>query len=954
MMGNSFRLTTTTFPWTIFLHMCIISCSSLDLSAPIWKRCNSLNRHKSNRNPTVIFSQSSSFLWSSLPTFDGSDADSTPVNSIPFYSSNGGMTKITTRNAEIKELQTIVNSNDYFPENAVPIQIRKITIKKSTSEAGTNKIMFQRRPLEDKQMTNKRSQPHKNNISTPITAKTNKIKLEWIAESAQKLFLASITIATPSPLYTATATSAEQIVAYLFELSKCGNAKDIVAVGQKIRQTLNLDQQNENENYQDQCSIFHHRDLLERLIKACSIVGLVDISLKLLFHMLLVQNHVPDSKAYIPLLQCLRKRGQVTKMKYTLDKLSEACETPSNTTEVTLDLSNSKTTVDVVAFNVYLAALCEDVLQEGRPTATLPLQQRLQQAIDLLKPGIALKMYNIYPDVYSYNTVLNAVSQAQGWNNKTSIIDNIQKWMAITAANYTAITPMKSRIEGRNDGVFSGDIVTINALIRGHIESGDINSALDLIDEHILLDKLDNPSPGGSKKYVADRFTIDLAIQPLLLHNRTSNVLQLIWNYANSVEARSIAVEHSLADIFSAFLTRISIGARNPALAEKILHMMYDEKDSSNIPPPSTRHYNVVIEGYRRLLSRQASSSSAVGEEARSDGIEAARLWRTMISRGVLPDKYTFTSAIAQYSLASDIKQTWTESVQFLGIHPTEVICTSLISQLGQVGDCSASCAVFDWMLYCDKNGRTLPRKLRIWNALLGALVSRKHLSHTLNISLTEAVETWLRYNRTKSQLNILSCLGDQCISKHVSGMKHIDAAKFIFNMMLSGSKNDSTIPPPDSQTFCLMAAALSRQAEQTNLFDGIPEDKHSDRRRTIAAEAIELFKLSVQEEIPADGRFLNAIIRCFGGDVSFAIEAWKRDIGRVARAYNRKKKFDGGIINAGTTGNNNLMVSFDFLIFSRFIPYQNSHILVFVWCMEFVGRLSWPFQCVWERGSSR
>jgi pentatricopeptide repeat protein len=57
--------------------------------------------------------------------------------------------------------------------------------------------------------------------------------------------------------------------------------------------------------------------------------------------------------------------------------------------------------------------------------------------------------------------------------------------------------------------IFSGDVVTINALIRGHIESGDFNSALNLIDEHILLDKSKDPlvSQGGSKKYKADRFT---------------------------------------------------------------------------------------------------------------------------------------------------------------------------------------------------------------------------------------------------------------------------------------------------------------------------------------------------------------------------------------------------------------------------------------------------------------
>jgi hypothetical protein len=864
----------------------------------------------------------------------------------------------------VRKLQYIRHANDNKPEYAVPIQIRNLTIKKSTSETGVKKIIFQRRPLEGKHMANTWSQTYKNNISTYHSAKTNKIKLEWIADSAQNLFLASNTITTPSSLSTATTTSANQIVQYLFELSNCGTPKDIIAVGERIRQTLNLDQSNENENYQTHYSVFQHRGVLERLIKACSIVGLVDISLRLLFHMLLVQNHIPDRKAYIPVLQCLRKRGQVSKMKYILDKLSEAYQTPSNATDLSIEISNLIESIDVVAFNVYLAALCEDVLQEGRPTATLPLQQRLQLAIDLLKPGVALKMYNVCPDVYSYNTVLNAVSQAQGWNNKTAIINNIQKWMVIAEGNSTSASPMKSRIEGKNNAIFSGDIVTINALIRGHIESGNINSALNLIDEHILLDKLDKPltSQGGSKKYIADRFTIDLAIQPLLLQNRTSNVLQLIWNFANSVEARSIAVDNSLADIFAAFLTRISIGARNPALAEKILHMMYDEKDSCNIPPPSTRHYNVVIEGYRRLLSRQISSASATGEEVGFDGNEAARLWRTMINRGVLPDKYTFTSAIAQYSVASDIKQTWAESMQFLGIHPTEIICTSLISQLGQVGDCSASCAVFDWMLYCDKNGRTLPRKLRIWNALLGALVSRKHLSHTLNISLTEDVETWLRYNRTKSQVNILSCLGDQCISTHVSGMKQVDAAKFIFNMMLSGSKNDSSIPSPDSQTFCLMAAALSRQAEQTIAIDGVPEDHYSGSRGTIAAEAIELFKLSVREQIPADGRFLNAIIRCFGSDVSFAIEAWKTEIGRVARAYNRKKKLDGGITsNAVATGNNNLMVSigFDLLMFSRSYlnsqPFSCLHVMCFyIHEMLLVGGVSWPFQCLRKRRSSR
>jgi len=52
-------------------------------------------------------------------------------------------------------------------------------------------------------------------------------------------------------------------------------------------------------------------------------------------------------------------------------------------------------------------------------------------------------------------------------------------------------------------------------------------------------------------------------------------------------------------------------------------------------------------------------------------------------------------------------------------------------------------------------------------------------------------------------------------------------------------------------------------------------------------------------------GRFLNAIFRCFGSDITSAINAWKSEIGHVARAYYRKKD------SVDSTGNSNLMVAY-------------------------------------------
>lgn len=71
---------------------------------------------------------------------------------------------------------------------------------------------------------------------------------------------------------------------------------------------------------------------------------------------------------------------------------------------------------------------------------------------------------------------------------------------------------------------------------------------------------------------------------------------------------------------------------------------------------------------------------------------------------------------------------------------------------------------------------------------------------------------------------------------------------------------NEIRAPPPDSQTFCVAASALQFGP-------------------TGASLATELFRNATTIGIPADGRFINAVLRCFGSDIDAALAAWKDEI---------------------------------------------------------------------------
>jgi pentatricopeptide repeat protein len=54
---------------------------------------------------------------------------------------------------------------------------------------------------------------------------------------------------------------------------------------------------------------------------------------------------------------------------------------------------------------------------------------------------------------------------------------------------------------------------------------------------------------------------------------------------------------------------------------------------------------------------------------------------------------------------------------------------------------------------------------------------------------------------------------------------------------------------------------------------------------------AINLFRNATNEMIPADGRFVNAVFRCFGSDLDAALTAWKKELRPACLAHEARTR---------------------------------------------------------------
>lgn len=149
-----------------------------------------------------------------------------------------------------------------------------------------------------------------------------------------------------------------------------------------------------------------------------------------------------------------------------------------------------------------------------------------------------------------------------------------------------------------------------------------------------------------------------------------------------------------------------------------------------------------------------------------------------------------------------------------------------------------------------------------------------------------------LNSNAARARRNLQSQGSEGSESQFISlvdGGSCLDASVTVLDTMRNGTvlSEGFAAPKPNSQSYCLVASALSGSGAS---------GPNSDL-------ALALFRNAMKEGVAADGRFLNAVLRCFGDDIEAALAAWKRDIGPAAASYERTSKKRGANVLAAYNG---------------------------------------------------
>ena len=322
---------------------------------------------------------------------------------------------------------------------------------------------------------------------------------------------------------------------------------------------------------------------------------------------------------------------------------------------------------------------------------------------------------------------------------------------------------------------------------------------------------------------------------------------------------------------------------------------------------PLTRHFNVLIEGYRSLndkevhikskrrsssrstsssLSSSSSSSLTTNREKQqqlSPLEHATILFDTMIASNIRPDAYTLTSLFGLQKTSSTITKLWqkitpssSSSSSALGIkiQMTAPVYHSIITAYGRVHDPSSACYVFDYMI----RTKSLNKTLNSWNVLLSALskICKKEASNPIHC--LESIAS-ISIDDYDDDDKLLLLPGGKSFIDMVDGKDTIEIVFEILDVMKKASKESGTrtnsdlVLRPNAQSYCLVASAISHRGKADGKI------------------AIELYQDALEWNIPADGRFINAIIRCFGNDVDGAIDAWKTHFRNAVASFENRDR---------------------------------------------------------------
>jgi pentatricopeptide repeat protein len=201
------------------------------------------------------------------------------------------------------------------------------------------------------------------------------------------------------------------------------------------------------------------------------------------------------------------------------------------------------------------------------------------------------------------------------------------------------------------------------------------------------------------------------------------------------------------------------------------------------------------------------------------------------------------------------------------------------VTAYGDLGDASSLLWLF---------AKYAPTTTRTWNVLLGsfAKVAEHTEQHTINANTSAVAMAFQNSSMSSSNPSFHRFLQEtnlfDVVQKILKGMSEEEYLDGI------------TAPIADSQTFCVAATAL--QYDPT----------------VSSALANSLFQSASKLCIPADGRFINAVMRCFGNDIDAALTAWRDNIRPKCIAL-EKRVLSSSISSSGTK---NLVAAYNGLLY--------------------------------------
>ena len=339
-----------------------------------------------------------------------------------------------------------------------------------------------------------------------------------------------------------------------------------------------------------------------------------------------------------------------------------------------------------------------------------------------------------------------------------------------------------------------------------------------------------------------------------LIHALTHSELELlsIIQYHKHCKGGELDIARAIFD-----LCILSPSLEQSDSTQEFINDAREEEVSVKFKPvkPLARHFNALFEGYRTLDDPYKKSKDSRSE--RSPQEHTQLLFSHMRSMNIPPDSYTVTLLMGLQNDSNEITELWNNVMELTELRMEPPIYHSIITAYGKAGDAASACIVFDKMIASNN----LNRNRNSWNVLLSALSKASSKNPGVVIDSLSSSGAGLNLKVDVIHQNPFS--GKNFIDL-VNGMTAPQAAKEILDLMNYACHDDADkkvadlVLRPNAQAFCLVASALSQS-------DGLASE-----------EAISIYNVAIENGISLDGRFFNAIIRCYGDNVKLALDSWK------------------------------------------------------------------------------